>query len=43
MSIPDQHIHEVATGNAIKTVQEHEQPQELVFYSGWVRGRVLYV
>jgi len=33
--IPDQHIHPVATGAAAKTVEKHQEPQDLVFYSGW--------
>ncbi|EGN92742.1 hypothetical protein SERLA73DRAFT_190579 [Serpula lacrymans var. lacrymans S7.3] len=35
MGIPDEKIHPVATGVAIKTVEKHQEPQELVFYSGW--------
>jgi len=33
--LPDQQIHPVATGNAAKIVAEHQDPQELVFHSGW--------
>ncbi|KAI0079303.1 glutathione-S-transferase [Panus rudis PR-1116 ss-1] len=35
MSIPDQQIHPVATGRAAETVAQHQDPQELIFYSGW--------
>jgi len=35
MSNPDVHIHPVATGVAAKTVANHQEPQDLVFYSGW--------
>jgi len=35
MSLPDEHIHPYATGPAAKTVDAHQEPQELVFYSGW--------
>lgn len=34
MPMPDAQIHPVATGNAIKIVEAHQEPQELVFYSG---------
>lgn len=33
--MPDAQIHPVATGEAIKTVEAHQDPQDLVFYSGW--------
>ncbi|KAI0692087.1 glutathione-S-transferase [Cytidiella melzeri] len=33
--LPDQHIHPVATGYAAKTVEKHQEQQDLVFYSGW--------
>jgi hypothetical protein len=36
MAIPDENIHPTATGNAAKTVAEHQAKQDLVFYSGWV-------
>ncbi|EMD33147.1 hypothetical protein CERSUDRAFT_57316 [Gelatoporia subvermispora B] len=35
MSIPDEKIHPVATGRAAETVAKHQEPQELIFYSGW--------
>ncbi|OAX31942.1 glutathione S-transferase [Rhizopogon vinicolor AM-OR11-026] len=35
MGIPDENIHPTATGNAAKTVAEHQAKQDLVFYSGW--------
>lgn len=38
MAPPDADIHPVATGSAAETVAKHQDPQELVFYSGWVRG-----
>ncbi len=37
MSVPDQHIHPVATGAAAQTVAKHQTLQELIFYAGWVR------
>jgi glutathione S-transferase len=37
MPIPDEQIFPHATGNAISTVEAHKEPQELIFYSGWVR------
>ncbi|PSR72646.1 hypothetical protein PHLCEN_2v11481 [Hermanssonia centrifuga] len=37
MSMPDEKIFPHATGFAAKTVEDHQQPQDLVFYSGWVR------
>ena len=36
MSNPDQNIFPHATGVAAKTVERHQEPQDLVFYSGWV-------
>ena len=36
MSIPDEKIYPEATGEAAKVVALHQDPQELVFYSGWV-------
>ncbi|EJD51073.1 glutathione S-transferase [Auricularia subglabra TFB-10046 SS5] len=35
MSHPDQKIHPHATGVAAKTVEKHQDKQELVFYAGW--------
>jgi len=35
MSIPDQNIHPHATGEAAKTVAARQDPQDLIFYSGW--------
>ncbi|KZP28522.1 glutathione-S-transferase [Athelia psychrophila] len=35
MAVPDAQIHEHATGVALKTVEAHSEPQDLVFYSGW--------
>ncbi|KAH9944785.1 glutathione-S-transferase [Amylocystis lapponica] len=35
MSHPDQHIFPHATGVAAKTVEKHQEPQDLVFYAGW--------
>ncbi|TFK44944.1 glutathione-S-transferase [Crucibulum laeve] len=35
MGIPDEQIFPHATGAAEKTVADHQEPQELVFYSGW--------
>ncbi|KAI0645231.1 glutathione S-transferase C-terminal-like protein [Trametes meyenii] len=35
MGTPDEQIHPVATGHAAKTVEEHQGPQDLVFYAGW--------
>ena len=37
MPIPDEKIYPHATGRAAETVAKHQDPQELVFYSGWVR------
>ena len=37
MGIPDENIHPHATGRAATTVAEHQEPQDLIFYSGWVR------
>lgn len=34
--LPDEDIHPVATGPAAQTVAEHQDPQDLVFWSGWV-------
>ena len=36
MSVPDVKIFPHATGEALKTVEKHQDPQDLVFYSGWV-------
>ena len=41
MSVPDVQIFPTATGAAAKTVEAHQDPQELIFYSGWVRTPVL--
>lgn len=35
MSVPDVQIFPHATGEAAKTVEKHQAPQDLVFYSGW--------
>jgi len=35
MGLPDEHIHPHATGAAEKTVAQHEQRQDLIFYAGW--------
>lgn len=35
MGIPDEQIHPCATGNAAKTVDQHQEPNALVFYAGW--------
>lgn len=35
MSMPDENIHPHATGNAAKTVEQHQGTNELVFYAGW--------
>lgn len=35
MAIPDQDLHPTATGAAAKTVEAHQQPQDVTFYSGW--------
>lgn len=34
--MPDEHIHPTATGLAKKVVDAHQDPQDLVFWSGWV-------
>ena len=34
MSMPDAKIHPTATGKAIKVVEAHHDPEDLVFYSG---------
>lgn len=34
-TFPDNHIHPEATGVAKKTVDAHQKPEELVFWSGW--------
>lgn len=36
MSIPDAQIHPHATGPAEAIVAKHQEPQDLVFYAGWV-------
>ncbi|KAF8884868.1 glutathione-S-transferase [Mucidula mucida] len=40
MSMPDEHIHPCATERAAQTVAEHQQPQKLVFWSGWVSAHL---
>jgi glutathione S-transferase len=35
MSIPDAELHPCATGAAAQTVAQHQDPQDVVFYSGW--------
>ncbi|GJE91373.1 glutathione S-transferase family protein [Phanerochaete sordida] len=35
MSSPDVQIFPHATGEAAKTVEKHQEPQDLIFYSGW--------
>ncbi|GJE91384.1 glutathione S-transferase family protein [Phanerochaete sordida] len=35
MPVPDEKIFPHATGVAAKTVEEHQAPQDLVFYAGW--------
>ncbi|KAF8911523.1 glutathione S-transferase [Gymnopilus junonius] len=35
MGIPDEQIYPYATAAAAKTVAKHQEPQNLVFYSGW--------
>ncbi|KAI0050793.1 glutathione-S-transferase [Auriscalpium vulgare] len=35
MGIPDEQIFPHATGEALKTVERHSEPQELVFWAGW--------
>lgn len=37
MGLPDENIHPHATSRAATTVAEHQEPQDLIFYSGWVR------
>jgi hypothetical protein len=36
MPVPDEQLFPHATGNAISTVEAHKEPQELIFYAGWV-------
>ena len=36
MSLPDEKIFPHATGEAARTVEKHQEPQDLVFYAGWV-------
>ncbi len=38
MSNDGNYIYSHATGLAAKTVEQHEAPQDLVFYAGWVSG-----
>ncbi|KAI1791242.1 glutathione-S-transferase [Ganoderma leucocontextum] len=35
MGLPDENIHPHATGRAATTVAQHQEPQDLLFYSGW--------
>ncbi|KAH7883284.1 glutathione S-transferase [Phlebopus sp. FC_14] len=35
MPVPDEELHPTATGDAAKTVAEHQAPQDLIFWSGW--------
>ncbi|KAL8291904.1 hypothetical protein RQP46_002162 [Phenoliferia psychrophenolica] len=35
MAVPDASIHPHATGPALKIVEAHSAPQDLIFYSGW--------
>ena len=35
--LPDAQIFPHATGAAAKTVEQHTAPQDIVFWSGWVR------
>lgn len=35
-SHPDADIHDRATGPAADTVAKHQDPQDIVFWSGWV-------
>ncbi|TBU39043.1 glutathione-S-transferase [Dichomitus squalens] len=35
MGLPDEQIHPIATGRAAQTVEQHQESQDLVFYSGW--------
>jgi hypothetical protein len=37
---PDENVHPEATGEAKKLVDAHQDAQDLVFYSGWVRLRI---
>lgn len=38
MSLPDERFHPYATGLAAETVAKHQDPQDLVFYAGWVNS-----
>jgi glutathione S-transferase len=35
MGMPDENIHPHATGAALETVNAHQEPQDIVFWSGW--------
>lgn len=35
--MPDANIFPHATNEAAKTVEKHQEPQDLVFWSGWVK------
>lgn len=36
--LPDEDFYPAATGRAAETVTQHQDEQNLVFWSGWVRG-----
>ena len=36
MAIPDEQIFPHVTSEAAKTVEKHQEPQDLLFYAGWV-------
>lgn len=36
MPTPDENVHPTATGLAKQTVDAHQDPQEIVFWSAWV-------
>jgi len=38
MGIPDEDIYPTATGEALKTVQAHQSPQDVVFYAGVLKS-----
>lgn len=39
MGIPEENIYPHATGPAEHLVAKHQEPQELIFYAGWVRHK----
>ena len=43
MGYPDEDVYPTATGRALETVKQHEGPQDLVFWAGWVRGTSLLI